>query len=38
MPTCQCAAPVCAGFGAGICSASGGDIICNDGRQIAPDE
>lgn len=35
VPTCQCAAPVCAGFGAGICSANGGDIICNDVRQIA---
>jgi hypothetical protein len=27
-PTCLCAASVCTGFGAGICSASGRDITC----------
>jgi hypothetical protein len=32
-PTCVCAASVCTGFGAGICSGSGGDILCNDGRK-----
>jgi hypothetical protein len=35
LPTCSCAAPVCTGFGAGICSASGPDIICNDGARTA---
>jgi hypothetical protein len=32
MPTCSCAASVCAGFGAGICSESGGEIVCNSGQ------
>jgi hypothetical protein len=32
-PTCLCAASVCAGFGAAICSESGGDIICNGGQR-----
>jgi hypothetical protein len=31
LSTCLCAASVCTGFGAGTCSASGGDIICNSG-------
>jgi hypothetical protein len=33
MPTCPCAASVCAGFGAGICSGSGADIMCNSDRR-----
>jgi hypothetical protein len=32
VPTCSCAAFVCTGFGAGICTDSGGDIVCTDGR------
>jgi hypothetical protein len=30
-PTCTCAATVCSGFGAGLCSANGSDLTCRDG-------
>jgi len=31
--SCTCAASVCSGFGTGLCSASGSDLTCSDGKK-----